>query len=627
MTPTKIMGRQYQVVSFPVGSTFVSEVLKFPRDLAAFKALECGTASFKYIRAGVRLTVRIQSTLAQAGLLCVSWVPGEGVDTVIPQQATGNNAVLLNYSTQDSVEIDIPWLNPLAWALMTDDAAIATVYFHPIVPTRAPVSTDDFVTVVVYAQYIDCELTGPQVAQSSQEAYGRGMASTVMSPVFQTMDAVENVATGFTRLLGLLDKPDAPTNVRHVNTTVSDTTCFLSSDTVVPAVPYSVTNPLLLPNSYNLFPYGSSSMSLTQLAARPMWAAQKNITALGDRLEFTLDPFAQRTIAEAPHHDYLSLAADTCHYFRGSQKFFIHFCTDQFTSCRFRVGIHYGPWETAVLSSGDTMSRVVDVKGTTSTSVLIPYLMQTHWCTSKSTFPSLFIAATTAPIGANLPSTATITVSIYRAGGPDTQFAYPCSLGSADFKGKKEDPQVGQTSLNAHFTTSFEPILKGAHIGTEHGSCMTNEITSISQLLKTLPRDPSTPDHMIDFPYLNNHYFLDRFFRQFKYWRGSTRVYATRFPAGGLGMKTQIYQGGNTVYLYPELALPVVPYRLPSEIDGVHITLPWYNTTPYTTTTGSGATFDYLDKPVFTLEGPAEVVHLYVYPGDDFVLGHLLAPP
>lgn len=626
MTPTRIMGRQYQIVSFQVGSSFAGEILKFPRDLAAFKALECGAASFKFLRAGIKLTVRIQSTIAQAGLMCVSWVPQKGPDTILVQQATGNNAVLLNYSTQDSAEIQIPWLNPLAWDGTSSDDSICTVYFQPLVPVRAPSTTDDYITVIVYGQYVDPELTGPQVAQSNLESYQRGVPSTISSPVFQTIDGVANAVSGVSRVLGLLDKPDAPTNTRHMATQMSDTNSFVSSDTVVPSVPYTVTGPHLLPNNQNLFPYGHSGMSMTQLAARPMWAAQKDIVALGDRLEFPLNPFDPRTIAESPHDDYLSLVAGTCRYFRGSQKFFVHFCTDQFTSCRFRVGVHYGSWTTSILSSGDTMSRIVDVKGSTSTSLLIPYLQRTPWSTASSEYPTLFIAAVNSPIGASLPTTSTITVTLYRAGGPDTQFAWPC-LPSSPIP-SFEESQVAQTCLNSHFSTSFEPIIEGVRIGREHGSCMTSEVTSPSQLLKVRAFYTSSKVQVKEFPYVSNCYFLDRFFHSFKFWRGSTRIYATRFPDAGVGIRSFLQTGdGLTPSYLTEGALPTIPQRLPSEVDGIHITLPWYCTVPYLPTVLEGEVLSYIDRPYLDKVGPDNVLNLYLYPGDDFVLGHLLAPP
>lgn len=626
MTPKQIMGRQYQVISFPVDSTFTSQVLKFPRDLAAFKAIECGCASFKYLRAGVRLTIRIQSTISQSGLMSVSWLPMEGPPLVDPYQATGNNSVLLNYSTQDSVQMDIPWLNPLSWGRTDEDASICTVYFHPIVPLRAPATSEDSITVVVFAQYINPELTGPQVAQSSEQ-YQRGVISTVAEPVFQVMDAVENGVSGVSKLLGLLDKPDAPTNTRFVNTNMSDTNSFLSSDTVVPSVPYSVTGPHLLPNKYNLFPYGHSSMTMTALAARPMLTASKVVTALGDRLEISLNPFLPRTVDTVAADDYLSLIAGTCRYFRGSTKYFVHFCTDQYTSCRFRIGVTYGAWTTATLSSGDTISRVVDVKGSTSTSVLIPYLCQTPWSTKASVFPNFYVAAVTAPIGQALPATSTITVTVYRAGGPDTQFAYPSNEGSSPPPTVPFGPQQAQTSLNSHFSSSFPPIVEGVHIGKEFGSSVTNVLTSPSQVLKTFPVASMPLADLADFPFKSTHYFLERFFPCFSFWRGSIRCYHTRFPETGISLRSAfLTNDGVTPSLLSETALPHIPLRLPEEADGVTLTLPWYSTVPYMPNdTSQFAPF--LDKPVFSFTQTPLVGHIYVYPGDDFVLGHLRAPP
>lgn len=632
MTPVRIMGRQYEIVSFPVSNSFTSQILKFPRDLAAFKALECGAASFKFLRAGLRLTVRIQSTIAQAGLMVVSWLPQRGPNVISPQQATGNNSTLLNYSTQDSVVIDIPWLNPLCWEATDADDSICTVYFHPLVPIRAPTTTDDFVTVVVYGQYLDPQLTGPQVAQSDLESYARGVPSTISSPVFQTIDGVANAVSGVSRVLGMLDKPDAPTNTRFTNIGMSDINSFVSSDTVVPSIPYSVNSPHLLPNSYNLFPYGHSGMTMTQLAARPMWAATKDITAVGDRLEFSLNPFSPRTVAGTPQDDYLSLAAGTARYFRGSQKIFVHFCTDQFTSCRFRVGVHYGPWSTSVLSSGDTMSRVVDVKGSTSTSVLIPYLQPTAWSTAASEYPTFFVAAVTAPVGASLPTTSTITVTLYRAGGPDTQFSWPSAEGEPlSRRPKPRAPkQEAQTNLNAHFSTSFQPIVEGVKLGREHGSSTTSELHDINQVLKTMTTVPMASADLPEFPYLTTHPFLLRFFRVFRYWRGSYRVYHTRFPLpNGLcfssGFRTS--QDGLTVVTLRESALPRIPSRLPGEADGIHLTIPWHSTVPYLPTTLEGPMISFYDRPVI-IRSPdtPEAGTIHAYPGDDFVLGHLQAP-
>jgi len=634
MTPTQIMTRQFLVSSFSVGASFGGATVSFPKDLLPFKSLECGCASFRWFRAGVRVTVKIQSTLSQAGLMCVSWLPCTSPEAIQSSAQTGNNAYLLNFSSQDTVTFDIPWLNPSSWSSTTDEYSIGTVYFTMLVGYRGPTTTSDFVDVQVYAQYLKPELTGPIVAQSS-EPYQRGIVSTVAEPVFQFMDAVENGVSAVSGLLGMLDKPDAPTNTRHVNTIVPDTNSFISSDTVVSSVPYSVNTPHLLPNRYNLFPYGHSSNTMTGLVARPMIHSVKTITSKNDSLTVDMNPFLPPTFESKVSPDYLSYFANRCRFFRGSQKFLLYFVTDAYTSCRVRIGITMGTVSDSEVDSGDTISRVVDVKGSTMCSILVPYLCPTPWATAQSYYPNFYAIAITDPVGAALPSEATITLVVFRAGGPDTQFAYPSqyeltSLTKNRKTAKVEVPTdlVAQCSLNDHFKTSFTPIMEGVKIGKEYGSSVANVCSSPSQFLKTVPREPNADNTIHDFPLNTKHYFLESMTQVFMFWRGSTRLYHTALDpvsSTGAGISTAMPTYITSPDLFTEDALAAIPFRSPSQIDGVHITLPWYSTCPYLPLISPNV--DQYDRVVFDYPKPtARPGQYYLYPGDDFVLGHLRNP-
>jgi hypothetical protein len=301
------------------------------------------------------------------------------------------------------------------------------------------------------------------------------------------------------------------------------------------------------------------------------------------------------------------------------------------------------------LSSGDTISQVVEVKGSTSIGFLVPYLCSTPWSYEYSDFPNLFIAAMIDPIGAALPTDSVISVNVFRAAGPDFQVSFPSAIGPAlETKKKKKEkaepkkPQKAQMNLNSEFSRAFPPIVKGVRIGMEFKSCQSESTQSIADLLK-LNSAKYIPDwdSVRSFPYQNtNHFFLEWFKHTFHYFRGSYRL---SWTTPGLFYRTSpegeplignihpiIYQSPSSIEPpahYQELALPACPLRSRAESAGLTVTMPWHAQVPYLPFSVNGVFESVSTRPTLNVTLGTEAVGMFrLAPGDDFVLGHQISP-
>lgn len=171
-----VLSRVYQIdtVTWATASLF-GDVLgqyKFPNALFAMPQISQLLTYFQYFRCrGVRIGIRLNSTIMHYGALCLSEIVGGS--TNVPEyndidgfQMLNNNPHIISAMKQDTVELTIPWTNPVSWIYLplnvAEDDMIARVSLSVLFPLLADAASATSVTVTVFANFIAPELTGPR---------------------------------------------------------------------------------------------------------------------------------------------------------------------------------------------------------------------------------------------------------------------------------------------------------------------------------------------------------------------------------------------------------------------------------------------------------------------------------
>jgi len=478
--PTSILSRNYRVFTFNWGPSYTTQVLDFPYCLLQQETIQDALASFYYFRGDVKMEVRINTTPFHYGALQVSWLPFCVTSASInPYYASGNRPVIISASTQQAATISMPWTAPTTWVnwlnASTLDAVEATtigrVYFHQLVPlTTTSTSITDTVVVQVFASFENPRVAGylpssstrlrmkdrtktkskPMWQQSgkdrfrtptSQEAVAKSSSQTLvsstidstLSPIIKTIgtfgDSIASAATGLFsggKFLGLFDKPRSLQSTQPVMFDFSKG--HAQVDGLLEAQTLGMYQSNKLGSSSNMMGGESSDMPLSALAGVPMLHRIIPFTAANQvDSQTVIDPVYYNNSYSQP--DYFFFTAQMFSYWRGSIKYMIQFITTAFTTARFRISVNYVSYSSAVTTTGDVVSRIVDVKGDTITEFTVPYLYQSHWrqvnghgTISDYLQPRLSIEVLEDIIGQSLESDPTVYVLIWRAAGEDIQF-------------------------------------------------------------------------------------------------------------------------------------------------------------------------------------------------------------
>lgn len=647
--PVQLLSRQYKIAEFDFGAAFSTVRVPFPGALFAQPVIQAAMLSFPFWRGDIKVHVRMQAVPQQSGALLVSWLPCTNKANVTKIAASGNHATLLNVSTSDSCTFVIPYLSPKAWltypAQTTSDHSC--LYFHRLVALSAPPTVSDSVHFTVFASIENPRVAGfkhVDVAQSGLQSFQKVVAA-VLPAVESVADTAAKMAP-MLNVLNLLDKPDLDPDGQYVVAGALRATEWLT-DAKVPTVQMSLKSRPYLANTVNVFPLGKSADSFTTLASNPMLFYQKDFTAAGDVGGFPVNPCIPASDLELNFGpDYLFHFTRFASFWRGSIRFMMHFCTDQFTSARFRVGLSYAPWTAGWADSGDVPSTVVDVHGSTYFSLNVPYLHTEYWkpvtvpiTGTSQQFPQLYIELLDAPVGANLPADPKITLSIFRSAGADFQLAEPgynqayvpppplaannnsmkTTQSLARRKGFEVD--VAQCSLDSAFSKSFSSIVEGVFLSHERGMCMAEEMDSPAQLCKRF----LVPETLVDLedaydPASTPHHYLNLCADVFAFWRGSQRVAFNRNAETA-------YADVTSGYLIKNPISPSVREWTEADPQGVAVTLPFYSTCPYQVMSNYTYTGSALTDPVswFADTTPTGISYRFAA-GDDLVCGHLIAP-
>lgn len=187
----KVLSRMYPVKKFnwsynqSTGASLTT--ISLPLDL--FNATTGARIQrYKWFRAGVEVTIRLNTTMFNSGMALISWLPHyHAPPTAIYDKfssifaKSSNNCLTLSANTQDTVTFVIPYVSPASYMTILDTndwESIAKVDISVLVPLRSGTSASPVISGTVYARFIDPQVAGPLHTQSGEPSESTSLLGT-----------------------------------------------------------------------------------------------------------------------------------------------------------------------------------------------------------------------------------------------------------------------------------------------------------------------------------------------------------------------------------------------------------------------------------------------------------------
>lgn len=644
-TPVNILTRNYKIAEIPWGPGIpTTTVLNFPRDFITLPNIQKRLTGFAWMRAGVRLEVKLNATSFHYGAFLISWLPNHTTtdhNANIYQQSA-NNPLVLSPSIQNSCTFEIPWINPYNFFPIADPQSdIARVCFTPITPlTRTTPDVSDTAYIQVFASFIDPEVAG-YIAQSStmmkKESIDKSrlqitdIVPTEISTVMEKIPIIGDMISTFSSLLTALDKPTSVASTMPVSLSFSRDLSHGTGLDYSTSLSLKQLAPINLDQS--LMGTNTNVMSIHDIISTPMIY---DITTLSN----TSLPLNFLIVPNATPSDYLGFMSRFFKYWRGSIKYQLNFYTSSFITGRFRVSVLYNSTIPTDDNAGDVVSRIIDVKGDTSVSFTVPYLWDTTYRRLNDTnYPTLHIQRVTPIIGQSLATDAKIHLVTWRSAGEDFAFNQMVDhYASFDDLQDDSDPWVdvlstsdeeaeAQTNPRADFKRVFEPIIQGSCFIREKGAITGEVIESVHDMSK---RYVSGVDYSANTIFTTPNQIYNGAFHKlgsiFKYFRGARRVKVIPKEDPNVLQTIFMENPGDTYDASNGMAFTMSTHWPLLEVE-----IPWYSAVPFWPIDEASANHLRLPDKPRTIQtagfDPSSAIHMFISGGDDFTYGFLVPPP
>lgn len=499
-TPWELLKRTFLVASLTWNNVLTVQTISFPGAFLNVPTITNVFSRFAYFRAGIHVEVKLQSTPYHQGSLLVGWLPCGNNAPSTNQMISGYDATVLSASTQDSCSYDIPYLHPSDWLTTnigaSNNADICKLYISPLnVLVTSSASIAASVPVLVFASFKDIEVTGYVSQMKTGPRFPKNKeASSKQEDGLDAKSAVTTVSKLVRKLPIVGETYSAVADI--VNTFAGDLskpTSTVAPDVMLPlyysdvnhasgltqAVPIS-----LYPNPYikqapQMFGMETSHMKVTDIARRPLLFDQATFNNVITSWSTVVQP--QTVGGFITGGDYLRAMCRIARFWRGSIKYLIHFCVPAFYSFRVRFSVNYAGTPN---NYGDLQTRVIDVKGETWETIVIPYLEYTTWrdLGAAGNPPTFKIELVTGIVGSSAPATPIVYVNIFRAAGEDFELAGLINASVSPIgEGEKYSNQM---HIGRKFKESFTPLNKGTSQSLERGLVMPDVIGTVSDCIK-----------------------------------------------------------------------------------------------------------------------------------------------
>lgn len=425
---SEVLGRSYKVAEFVWSELDVAEdtitILDFPKILFDIPQIANKLAWFAYFRCkGVKISVRINSTMFHYGALGMSHVSGCGDPNIVDpalgidrqlhsrtfRQRMNNHVVILKAMTGETIEQKIPWEIPLQWLDIRRNteygrqAIIGAVWFDVMTPLCMVGSATQPVNISVFANFIDPEVTAPLAStdtwppppplvttQSTEEKEKTDIMTQVTNGVSSVVSSFQNAVSMAAPIVEsaalLLDKPgtlQAPTlmeNRAGFGTYYGYGSSQYPRMSLHPDAKTSVDASL---STVGLKPSIRDFISVPGYWGRNDFNSE---TPVGTELAaLRVNPCEWFLESGGYNPTYLSYIASLFEFWRGSIDYHFHFVTSKFVTARVRISFKPGEVERTTSSpryppdgpGGDVISKVVDISGDTHVSLRIPFISDT----------------------------------------------------------------------------------------------------------------------------------------------------------------------------------------------------------------------------------------------------------
>ncbi len=432
---TELLSRPYLVKTLTWTHSDVAfsnlGTVEFPKDLFAIPNIVQKLSNFKFLRADVKIEMRINCTAFHMGLLGVSVLPHTSPTGAIadvaathPIQRTGNNLRLLSCSTTNGLTFMLPRNSPALFGLIdaSEEDDIGTVWVDVLVPLQIASSsvTAGPVSISIFASFINPEVIGygynaltpaqmraimknagykpkkqssnsisKEAADKSKqgvisgalEAIGNFTPMIAASPLaeFAPLTAAAGAMSSFVKGLGF----SKPTTVQATQPVVQDqfrdwchghgldysNKLSLHPDAKIGSTPYCECR----------------KNKISDVINKPMliyvFEIPYNQPVDAPFIHFPVAPsLCYKTTSGGTAWEYwptpLAFLSQMFKSYRGGMKFYYRFITSSYTTTRVRISKFPSPdLPTSIEgSAGDNVSDVVDIRGDTEFCDPVPFL-------------------------------------------------------------------------------------------------------------------------------------------------------------------------------------------------------------------------------------------------------------
>lgn len=517
-----LVGRYSWAAASAVGSSVA--VLSFPEDLISTSTFVTNRLSnYLWFRAGVHVTVRMNTTKYNYGSLLVSYIPFYDPDAtgacrhLTLEQQVQNNGMILSANSDQVLEFDIPYLSPGLWMPLastsnTNLGLIGSVFITVLNPlSSASPSPPSTVTVNVYARFNNPEVAGPapeniisafvpqsrpprprNEVEAAKKAQSNVLTDTIdgaITTIPKVVELASTVAGAIEKLAPLvallLDKPGNLTVPQYIMN--ADSHDMTNVDGTDYSRKLSLHASAQASNDVESLT-GVKHESIYDLVKRPGMFETFTFSSATSVDTTLLNVYNRPCVADhtlTGTHGYitptpLSYYSAMFKYWRGSIKYSIHFNTSSFTTCRVRIvwypGSGYDPAGLGGDYSGDVISRIVDITGDTWVDFTVPYLYPAYyqrcaWCESDSNAQDyvgqLNISLVNPVVTPDTNGTTSVYATLFHAAGEDFRlmnyvgFRFPQSVTGASFTTTNALPSADVFTPQTSIGVKFKQPFEG----------------------------------------------------------------------------------------------------------------------------------------------------------------------
>lgn len=512
-----------------VGTLFSTDIDQFLRQYPRNAAV---LSQFNYYRSDIELTLRLNTNQFYYGALMV---------TTFPTNFTGNRVdersvldpTIISASVADSVVKTWSYAFPYMWKRLEGALAPVRLFVDIVAPLR--VANDmmpDTISVQIWARFKNIVLSYPtgaltsnllnlgyegfeKIERESQSSSDQGKVITklakkpypkivsrekscshpaldqVSSSGFKTLDAIENIKVGdIVADVGKLatsflpaatsfffDKPDRSV----VQFPVISEPCI---DQFLTDIPDSNTSISVYKDRY--VDPGPGRMPLTKEYSVSDYSRIPGLRGPVSMFDTQGDTAIVPLIQAHPTSETYAIPLDyawlSSSLWRGSIKICFQFFTSAFISARFILQYKNASEEPIGYPTDYTngISKVINVKGDTADSVMIPWLSHRWW--TDDAIPELKLTLESRIASTDTAADPVIYMICWVAGGDDIQFAYPTPVRVSDWNGITA--VEAQSAIGDIFKQNFSPIVENVAFDLDYGYSNNEALGTITSLCK-----------------------------------------------------------------------------------------------------------------------------------------------